>query len=376
MSKYISVCVLLGMPFLVTSCFPTQKLPKRYKSYATRNYVPAKDSIKYFVGVSGYAHGGGGSEKVKVEQGKNIFSLSGEGQKQLIESIADNEKTSEELLAKLSEDIIPGTREVKLRDMTRFNRKLSFSVDNLRMNPADRIMKVTISIAPSTGSEIKILSCNKLTADNKSVVLSSGITAGALNLLEESKGNNDLVGSLSADVAFEYKGATSTKEVYVFNGLYNRDKTTVKPNDVDISQQRCVYPDLAKDELFSCSYEAVVRHVIEGDNTISEADDEIEVVKGKATTSDISIITKGQLTPKLWMITDSRNNLELNGPTGQNVLLFATYEDALNFITWFKRSSSEILVNSKMGNGAYQAELSGGATLTDSFIKNCVVKSL
>ncbi len=376
MSKYISVCIFLGMPFVLSSCFPSQKLPKRYKSYAARNYVPTKDSIKYFVGVSGYAFGAGGSEKVKVEQPKNIFSLSGEGQKQLIESIADNEKNSEDLLAKLSEDIIQGTREVKLKDMTRFNRKMSFSVDNMRLNPADRIMKLTISLAPAAGSELKIVSCNKLSADNKTAVLSSGIAAGTLNLLEESKTNNDLAGSIHAEVAFEYKGTTSVKEVFVFNGLYNRDKTVVKPNDVVISQQRCVYPDLAKDEVLTCSYEAVVRHVIEGDNTISEADDEIEVVKGKASAGDISVISKGQLTPKLWMITDNRNNLELNGPTGQNVLLFATYEDALNFITWFKRASSDILVNSKMGNGAYQAELSGGATLTDSFIKNCVVKGM
>lgn len=376
-SAYFSSVLVLGATIVFTSCLSTQKPPKRYKSYAARNYAASKDSIKYFVGVSGYAHSSGsGNEKVKVEPAKNIFSLSGEGQKQLIESIADNEKTSEELLAKLSEDIIQGYREVKLKDLTRFTRKLSFSVDNLRLNPADRIMKLTISLAPAAGSDVKIIACNKLNAANKSAMVSSGIAAGTLNLLAETKNADDLAGSLNADVAFEYKGTTSTKEVYVFNGLYNRDRTNTKPNDVLITQHRSIYPDLAKDEMLSCTYEAVVRHVMDGDNTLTEADDEIEVVKGKATAGDIAIITRGQLTPKLWMITDNRNNLELDGPTGQNLLLFATYEDALSFITWFKRASSDILVNNKLCNGTYQAELSGGATLTDTFIKNCIVKSL
>lgn len=377
MSKHISAGLLCCLPFLLASCATSEKLPKRYKSYTARTYSASKDSIKHFVGVSGYVHSTGTKqEKEMMQPAKNIFSLSGEGQQQLIESIADNEKNSDDLLNRLSQDIIPASHSIKLGDHTRFSKKISFSVDNMHLNPADRIMKLNITLSPTADANVAIVSAGKLTSSNKTAVLSSGINAGTLTILEEDKASNDLAGSIMLDVAFEYKGTTAMKEVYSFGHLYNRDRTAAKPAEITATQQRIIYPDAAKDLSLACTYEAVVRHVVDGDNTISEADDEVEMIRGKAAAGDMAIISKEQLASKLWNITDGRSTLEINGPSGQIPLLFASYEDAIEFVAWFKRVSSDILANSRIANGDYKIMVSGEGTLTDSFISGCKVRSL
>ena len=427
-------CLLISVPLIISSCTTPLKLPQRYNSCTSRNYDAGKDSIRYFVGINGYATSLN-KPKEKKEEPKNIFSLSPEGQKQLIESIADNEKVSDDIFVKLSEKIGEEKSEISRKDVTKFRRRLVFSVDNLCANPADRITKLSVSLSLNKESGIIFTSCNKVSngkqtidigkqdygnvsrlqalhendkpvvetpktgASNNSkhsplrhkpvnfdtqvttparqVSLSSYITPNSLNYAEDNANGSVVMGNIIADASFEYKGEKTVKTVYSFTNLQNRDRTNAKPADIVTNQKRLIYPAVSKDVVLSLSYEATVRHVVNGANTISESDDDVEMITGKASENDILLVSRDQFIPAMWAITDGVNNLEIDGPLKQNTLLFDSYENAMNFILWLKRSSSEVLMSNKLSNGDYQLSISGSmSTLTDSFIKNCTVKML
>ncbi len=390
MQQFVRVSLVVCTTLSLGSCFLAKKLPARYKSYAVRNYSATKDSIKYFVSVVGSATDLSNKPKeTPSDPAKNIFSLSGEGQKQLIEAIADNEESTDDIYNKLAQEIIPAHKPHVASNHTKFNKHLSFSIDNLHLSPADRIMKVNISLRPTDGGEMKVVSCNKLSGDYRfsgaqiksnpgaqPVSLSSVITADGLDIEVVDRSDNDLTGNVTANVEFDYKGSMNEHVVYSFHNLYNREKALVAPSDITINFQKVSVPATAKDMTYTCTYEATVRHVASGDKTISEADDEVIVVKGKGSVNDMVVVSKGQLGAKLWKISDERSDINIAGPLSQGTLLFDNYEDAKKFILWFKKSASSVLANSRMSGGEYQISVSGDGTLTDSFIKNCTIKKM
>ena len=429
----LSCSLLLGASIALTSCIHTKQLPQRYNSLTTRNYEPGKDSIKYFVTVNGYA-ARLEQQKVKPEPAKDIFSLSPEGQRQHIESMAYNEKISDDIFVRLSEKIGEEKSEIAEKDRTRFRRRVVLSVNNLSVAPASRILKLSVSLSMNAESGANIISCNKVTSAHQAIdlgrpdysaskgltgkgnlpvvknasnpttndnakkgilnrntkvrevpetvpaaamLLSSYIAGNSLNITEESGQGNDLAGNVLADVDFDFEGEKTTKVIYSFSGLQNRDRTTAKPNDIVTNQYRMTYPVVTKDVTLSLAYEATVRRMVAGGKTTSRSDDDIEIITGRAAGGDIVVVPKGQFRPKFWVIADGANTLEIEGPLKKSELLFDNYESAMTFILWLKRSSADILVNNKISSGDYQLTISGGmSTLTDSFLKNCTLKAL
>ena len=386
---FFSTGMLACLSFSMSSCLFPAKLAKRYKSSETHAYAAKDDSIKYLVAVSGYAFSVKKKMVKPAEPAKTIFSLSGEGQKQLIEAVSDNEKTSDDIYNQLAQTIGPEKEQLKVRDYTKFSKRVVLSVSSKLQSPADRVLNLSVALGIKGDEHVKLVSCDKVATNRQSVdftrnitehakiepadvLLSSHTDAAGLVFYEDNVGGVDLTGNITADINLAVSGNKVEKTAYLFSGLQSKDKSSAKPNDIAVAQQRIIYPNLSKDISLSLSYEASVKHVAKGDNTISESDDELQLLKGSATGSDILIATKEQLTPKFWVISDNTYTLEIAGPAPQSTLLFDSYENALAFILWLKRSSSEILVNNKISNGDYQLLISG--TLTDTFIKNCVVK--
>lgn len=389
MQKYIQVSAVLCMPLLLASCLLQSKMEKRYKSATTRTYTPAKDSIKYFVGVSGYAYTAASKGKKQNEEpAKTIFSLSGEGQKQLIESIADNEESTEEIYTKLAQDIVPAKRNYPIATGVgkKFTRKIVLAVDDMHMTQADKIQKLTITLSPKQAAQVRVISCNKLTNNYhrpngkenetmQSVSMSSVVSAdGGITINVDNTGGNTLTGNIAADVIFEYTGHMNNEMMFTFSGLWGRDGSAIKPNGIVAQHHMQQSAGATTPVSFDMAYEAIVRHVVKGDNTISEGDDVVEILKGKMQAGDIEIVKNGQLKPTHWTISDGTRHIELAGSFYNGALEFDSYEEAQDFIVWFKRSSADILANNRISNGDYKIIVSGDSNvLTDSFIENCKV---
>ncbi len=379
----------LSVVLLMASCMQTQKLPRRYKSLAVRNYPATKDSIRYFVGVSGYATGMPSKAKPKGEvSARNIFSLSGEGQKQLIESIADNEESSEDIYSKLQMDIVPAKKErAATKGGRTVKRRIVFAVDDMHATQSDKIQKLTITLAPPAGGNMKIEACDKLTSNyHKPAGAKDGVSAqqvsmasnvmpdGSLVVTVANMDGNELTGNITADVTVAYTGQMTTEQVVYFNNLWGRDGAAIKPNSIAPGLQMQKQPAADATGKFALSYEATVRHVIAGDNTPDEGDDVVEIVKGKTTGSDIELQKPGKFAFTTYRISYAGKYLELAGAIYSGPLQFGSYDDAQEFITWFKRSSADILANNRIANGDYKIIVSGeSGVLTDSFIENCKI---
>lgn len=386
---FVKAGVIVCLPLLMASCVVTGKTEKRYKRLTTRIYPATKDSIKYFVAVNGYVtnvpgkqhHAGTGNGA------KNIFSLSGEGQKQLIESIADNEESTDEIYNKLAQDIVPAKHvHAASTGGRKFNRRIVLAIDDMHMTAADRIQKLTITIAPQPGSNVKAIACNKLSNNNhKPVKDASGAAAdaiaqsaliaddGAIITLANMDGN-EMTGNVYADMTFEYSGEMKRDAIFSFGNLWNRDRSAVKPNEITLSRYAAQMPANGVAGKFAITYTATVRHVAKGENTINEKDDVVEVITGKGTGNELTVAGARQLHLSQWEISFAGKHLELGGNVYNGAILFSSYEEAQDFLVWLKRSSADILANNRICNGDYKIVVSGdGNVLTDSFIENCKV---
>lgn len=383
--------VVVCLPVLVSSCMTSGKAGKKYKALTTRSYPAGKDSIKYFIGVTAYAHAIPSRAKPANNEGaaKNIFSLSGEGQKQLIESIADNEETSEDIYNKLAYEITPA--EKKHRMFTGFGgkitRRLVIAVDDKHMTQSDKVQKLTITLAPPQDGNIKIESCGKVSGNyhkpvknaeggvQDPVAMSSIIAPdGSLVINVANMDGNELTGNITVDVTLRYTGQLHDDVMYSFDNLWARDHSAVKPNDIRPSfhyQSRAANTPAGT---FALSYEATVKHLAAGENTVSTADDRVEIINGKTSAGDVHIAGNGLMKPRSWKITDGSRSLNIYGPATAGVLSFDSFEEAQEFMLWFKRSSADILANNHISNGTYKITVSGeSGVLTDSFIENCKV---
>jgi hypothetical protein len=380
-----NAAIPLGVVMMLTSCAQTQKLPKRYKSMAVRNYPAAKDSIKYFVGVSGYATGVPAKAKAPGgEPARNVFSLSGEGQKQLIESIADNEESTDDIYNKLQMDIVPAKKaHAAVRGGRTTRRKVVFAIDDMHATQSDKIQKLTIMLAPPAGGNMKIESCDKLTSNYhktagagvQPVSMSSNVMPdGSLVVTVANMDGNDLTGNIMAEVTLAYTGQMNTDYTMYFSNLWGRDGAAIKPNNIVVGQQMQKQPVADATGKFALSYEATVRHVVAGDNTPDEGDDVVEIVKGKTTGNDIELQRPGQFAFTTYRISYAGKHLELAGSMYNGPLQFSSYEDAQDFIAWLKRSMVDVLANNRIANGDYKIIVSGESNvLTDSFIENCKI---
>ena len=386
-----SAAVPVAAALLLASCMQIQKLPKRYKSISVRSYPATKDSIKYYVGVSGYAYPvpEKNSGHNNGTPAKNVFSLSGEGQKQLIESIADNEESTEDIYNKLAMDITPATRNQPMASGVgrKIKRRIVLAVDDMHVTPADEVQKLTITVTPPAGSNIKMAACSKLVNNyNKPgksedgtvmrpVAMSSVVTPdGGLVITVDNIDGNAVTGNITADVTLVYSGRMNSDMVFTFTGLWGRDGSAVKPNNIVAHHHQQQAPGASTTGTFAVEYEGVVRHVAKGDNTISESDDVIEMIKGKTQAGNIEVVKDSQMKPRHWTISDGVKHLNLGGALYNGALAFDSYEEAQDFIAWLKRSSADILANNRICNGDYKIIVSGeSGVLTDSFIENCQV---
>lgn len=380
MNTLQKVSLVLSLPLLVASCMSSHKLEKRYKSITTRNYPATKDSIKYFVSVSGYSSAPASKSKTTTPApAKNIFSLSGEGQKQLIEAIAENEDATDDIFSKMAQDIIPAAKPAVHTSGVgrRFTKRVVFAVDDMHLTPADKVQKLTISLMPAAGSNIKVISCNKINNNYKGAAASSVINGDGLVVVISNPNGNDLTGNITAEVVCEYSGAMAHATVFTTSNLWTRDLAAAKPAAIQLKAHQSQNPVSVSGEEMTLDCEAIVSHVTKGDNTISTSDDVVELIKGKTTANPIRMVKAASMKPTYYQIGYNDRHLELGGDLYQGPLTFPTYAEAEDFMRWLKRSAADLLANNRISGGDYKLTISGDSNvLTDSFIDNCKISEL
>jgi len=429
----LAIAILL-CGYLLSSCGNTAKLTRRYQS--VHYYQYSNDSIKYDIGVNGFAFEPEGS---KQPSEKNVFDLSPQGQKELIKVLGDKGSKPDDFLNRLPRTLTTQKKDpVAIADHTKFSKRLVFSVQNLSVCEADRISKVSITLRISDPN-IRIVSFDKLLTKYESVdvgktnfsnttnlgisgnavaglpadtsasaaagqpgfgygisanasdsrtyaeevrlkqrfvSLSGYVTPNSVNLYEESVSGIDLSGNIIADISLEYRNNNATKLVYEFNDLI-KDNVYAKPDSVGISEQYILSPNLQNDIRMSFEYTGTLRHVITGDQSISESDDDILLRRGTAMGRDsITIIPKVELDAKIWEIAKGGDILQISSPLANPFgnLFFDSFEQAKQFLFWLKKSKQQVLAGTGFLSRKIYQLLVAGLPVTDDFINKCYIR--
>jgi hypothetical protein len=208
------------------------------------------------------------------------------------------------------------------------------------------------------------------------VAVSGYITKNTVTLYEESVSGVKLTGNIIADISFEFDRDKAVKMAFVPDNLFKGNKP-VHSDSIEIKDLYIYYPDLASDIEMTYTYEPLVRHVLRGDNTISEADDAIELLHQEVKPKEkVILLPKEQFEPKLWKLKSGTFSLAIKSPvnTGAGVMFFDSFDKAKNFLLWLRKNYTQI--NSK-GNklifGNYLLEISDGSALTKNFVDNAIV---
>ncbi len=180
------------------------------------------------------------------------------------------------------------------------------------------------------------------------VNLNASISNNTLTLFQESISGIDLSGNILADIIFESKVDTRVERVYSFSGLM-KGSSFEEPKDVKVKETLIAYFNFTKDINAELCYEADFRQVDKRHRTITESDDKINLLYGKTSQpKKIILISKDQLRPKLWIlfVTGDNNKIPLQflspAAGGKGQLIFNSYTDARNFVTWLKANAAKI----------------------------------
>ena len=181
------------------------------------------------------------------------------------------------------------------------------------------------------------------------VSLNASISENTLFLFQESISGIDLTGNILADIVFDSKKDIAVERSYSFSELYIGST----PNTADklkIKETLIAFYNYDKDITAELSYGADFRHVNKRDRTITESDDDISLYYGQLKNpKKITLISKDQLKPKLWILFVKGDVAELpvqiQSPStgGKGELIFHSYTDAKDFLIWIKLKAADII---------------------------------
>jgi hypothetical protein len=181
----------LSLAILMSSCSFSGRLTKRYKSI---DIIADDTFILKNIGVNAYVI----EKESDAPKSKNIFDLSPKAQAALITELGKKESTTDKFLLGLTNNLSSKSNSsTEIIDYSQFEKRIVISVRNKSHMPADRISKINVSL--DIDSEVKMLSCNKLTTEYQTLDL------GKLNYSNTQ--NAELTGNASIEAGSE---ATAT----------------------------------------------------------------------------------------------------------------------------------------------------------------------
>lgn len=340
----------------------------------------------------------------KSDPAKTVFDLTPEGQKSYIKTIGelakgDMTKFNNEMNQKFLED----KDNILYTDISKRNIRIVFSINqkdlykNLLKSTSlgDRIENIKLNLQLDSNSIFKFtnwslfnskyaqvdissntFTYNKAISVNPTIPLTSGaLSIGSLNttkgvsvtdsskktivlatgilqddhLLIEQTGSSEinLNGNSTIDFTMDLKDNNKFKDVinyYTFDNLKSKNEFS-DPKKVQINENVFYYPQMLSNDsaTLTCSY--VVRHIIQGDNTIIEDDDDIIFNEGEINPQKICLINKSEIIKPQWGIkTANKEYIQIHDTISKtyNTLSFNSDQEALDFLTWLRYTVSKL----------------------------------
>ncbi len=160
-------------------------------------------------------------------------------------------------------------------------------------------------------------------------------------LIEQGAPGLDLTGNLAVDLTVRVgpAGGAST-DTFRFDSLFDNAGAPKPAAQVNITRQTSRYvPRPARDITVRATLSATIRHVVSGDDTLMEGDDEVQFRYGPASPITLTLIPKEALQFSVWLLRDKGGNaLALHmGGTMPETLQFRGYDDAIALRDYLKR---------------------------------------
>lgn len=217
-------------------------------------------------------------------------------------------------------------------------------------------------------SEERILS-------SRIVSLQASITKNDLKLYQQSASGQDLVGNVTADIIFDWKGNNSVEQIVSFSELMDNSGTINKKDKIKVKDFLVIFPNLQSDIEGELNFKATYRRTLKGDNTHSEADDVVEYLSGSSgkLSDPITMVHKEELRPKMWTVnlpvSGGQLPLQISTPSGGNgVLIFNSATQARGFIAWLRASYNDLAKDSKLGTLGHKVSLPAGLSFNQQTI--------
>lgn len=183
------------------------------------------------------------------------------------------------------------------------------------------------------------------------VSLNASISENTLDLFQESISGIDLTGNILADIVFDGNSSNqdvAVEKVFSFSNLSDVNKKSNDADKIKVREFIAKYIDFREDLKATIEFDADLRHVQKGDQTISESDDIVDLYygtfKSMPTTPKVTIIRRDQLNPKFYVLQINDNSklpVEIVSPTGTiSTLKFSSVTDAKEFNLWLKEKFS------------------------------------
>lgn len=318
--------VLVGAVVILftTACTPRPQIVKRYKT--VKHVKPDQISVQLpdltFTSLP----------IEKASGNKTVFDLSDRGQAALLSSLGNKVDKPGAYLVAVGSKLGPRRSRPQDVDLTKFEKRVIFTVERGSRKPADRLdwYKIKFNIV---SKDLKFTNWNKAETKYEQIEL------GKLSLVQQNIGNlsgslapapisrvsalgfevssqktltesqdlrrrivdlnvavpksdaavvvrhgasdRDLDGNTIVDFNLAYTGVTDTKILHVFSNLSGSGQNLKKPSEIQLITYDSKYPLRASDLFATALMEYDLRHVESGDDTINEGDDNVQILSHK-----------------------------------------------------------------------------------------------
>ena len=384
--------IVLACASLIGCLTPKPKLTARYRSYDLAQSA-ANNEARLSVFVLNPA---GSNAK------SNILGLSERGQAALITSLNDKSNTAGDLLHNLASPIAKRGEIAPVVDHTIFKRRVVFSIENGKSEPADRLAIATVTINGFT-ENASFLSWDRFASKYETVDLGRlvfqqnneinlGVTAvppvpgitgaeaagkatrnleeelllkqrfveftGALTedearITQQGVLGRDLTGNQTVDVEIKVKPHPQNIFVMSFPNLWDGNHRT-DPAKMKMLKQRVIVPEnVERDLKANAALDYILRRVIrgKGDRTILEGDDDVTFIKGRVSLREPFILIPIEEFEFLtWWLVDQAGQQKLHVTkrpgdcSADNIepIRFTTYSSASSFLNWLTKDHTRI----------------------------------
>ena len=369
---------------LLPACLPLRLGSEVTRRYKQRSFIT--DSINHYAEITAF------SLPVPDPEQNGILALAPPAQAEFVRGVAAHAATGQAIASGIAAPIRVDAPPPGARNLARITRRVVFSIENRRLDSADRLQSARIRMAvPDSvsyvswdkiatkhntvdvgtltfrqgtevggelGLTLPVLSAapkitgsatsgldETVTLRQRLVDLNGALTAREATLLQQSPAGVDLTGNVIADFGMQVT-PNHPEWFYTFYG----DGKTCKQQP-SLRGEFNVIPSDTRPDTAAVSLDYVLRRVDGGDATVTESDDVVTFVSARHKDQRVELVPESALTVNSWVVRTDRTPegvMQLRSEAGglgleeRKRVQFASYEDAERMVQWLRRCDGTI----------------------------------